>query len=400
MLTNWKAWLVVTVAVAVSSAAGAAIQAAADDSGFAGLYRAGQAAMAAGRYDQARATFEQLEKMDASVAEVHATLGVLSYKLGDFNRAIDEIRTARRLKPGLPGLDALLALSLAESGKDQEALPGLEKAFRSSTDPEVKRQAGLELTQVYTHLSMDRKAVETALDLRDRYKNDPEVLYEVGKVLGNSAYLTMEDLFHNSGDSVWAQLAEAEAFESQGQFASAIQAYEYVLKLDPHRANIHYRMGRTYLSRWEADHSADDLAAAAAEFAKEIEIDPANANADYELAGLRWKNGDAEGARKLYEAAVEHYPEFEEAEVGLGGVLLDEQKSAQAAVHLQHATVLRPDDEVAWYRLAQAEREVGDRDAQQKAMATFQQLRNSTHATLRKPNPSDEVTPQQIGTTP
>src|SRR3984957_5004343 len=188
--------------------------------------------------------------MDPGVAEVHATLGVLCYKTGDFHRAIEEIRSARKLKPDLPGLDALLSLSLAESGKYREALPGLEKAFHSANDPAVQRQAGLELTTVYTHLGMDRKAVETALEMRDLYKNDPEVLYNVGKILGNSAYLTMQDLFHGGGGSLWAELSEAEAYESQGQVSNAIQAYTNVLAMDPHHPNVHYRMGRTYLSHW------------------------------------------------------------------------------------------------------------------------------------------------------
>jgi len=255
-MRKWKDWIgTVVLLLAVCSATEAGAQTPESDSGFAQLYHSGQSAMAAGKYDEARSAFEQLEKINTSVAEVHSTLGVLCYKLGDFNRAIEEIRAARKLKPGLPGLDALLSLSLAESDKSREALPGLEKAFRSGADPEVKRQAGLELANVYTKLSMDRRAVEVALELRDLYKNDPEVLYTVGKILGNSAYLTMQDLFHGSGSSVWARLAEAEAHESQEQFADAIKSYRSVLKIDPHRANVHYRMGRTDLAQWQSSHS-------------------------------------------------------------------------------------------------------------------------------------------------
>jgi len=68
--------------------------------------------------------------------------------LGIFNRANRGDSRSAQVEPGLPGLDALLSLSLAESDKSREALPGLEKAFRSGADPEVKRQAGLELANV------------------------------------------------------------------------------------------------------------------------------------------------------------------------------------------------------------------------------------------------------------
>jgi len=398
MTSTWKALFTLAVLMAGCTAAKAEAQTQAGDSGFAQLYRSGQSAMAAGRFDEARADFERLEKMDQGVAEVHSSLGVLNYKLGDFKRAIEEIRAARKLKPQLPGLETLLSLSLAEVGRSREALPGLEKAFRSDPNPEQKRLAGLELARVYTSLSMDRKAVEVALELRDLYKEDPEVLYTVGKILGNSAYLTMQDLFHGSGESMWAQLAEAEAHESQGQFADAIQSYRNVLAIDPHRVNLHYRMGRTYLAQGQSTHAAADLAAAEEEFAKEIEGNPGNANAAYELAGLRWNNGRDAEAEQLYASAIENYPDFEEAQVGLGGVLLDEQKPALAVPHLQRAAALRPNDEIAWYRLAQAERELGDAPAQKEALTAFQKLHaRSAAARNRALQSQDSVTPQKLG---
>lgn len=396
--------LKVTIAIAMLVASGcgtnAVTQETNDDSGFSRLYALGQTSMAAGKYDEARSVFERLEKMKPSVAEVHGILGVLYYKLADFNRAIEEIRTARKLKPGLPRLDALLSFSLAESGGFREALPGLENAFRTSVDPEVKRQAGLELAHAYSELSMDRRAVEVALDLRDLYRRDPEVLYSVGKILGNSAYLTMQDLFQGSSNSVWAHLAEGEAQESQGQFENAITSYRSVFEIDPHRVNVHYRIGRTYLARWRSSHNHEDAVAAEEEFAKEIEIDPGNANAAYELAGLRSKEGDEAAAQRLYESAIQYYPDFEEAEVGLGGILLDEEKPSLAVPHLQRATALRPQDEVAWYRLAQAERQLGDAQAQRKALTTFQKL-HATSTTeqhsIRFLQSQDSVTPQSLG---
>lgn len=400
MTPTWEARISSVLILAGCIAAQALAQGTTDRDNFAQLFNAGQAAMAAGRFDEAQADFERLEKMNGAVAEVHATLGVLCFKAGDFNRAIGEIRTARKLKPGLPGLETLLSLSLAESGKYREALPGLEKAFHAVADPELKRQAGLELMTAYTHLEMDRKAAETALELRDIYKNDPEVLYSVGKTLGNSAYLTMQGLFHGAGGSVWAQLAEAEAYESQGQYAAAIISYRNVLGMEPHRVNIHYRIGRTYLALWASSHTAEDLAAAEKEFAQELEGNPGNANAAYELAGLRWKQSDTSTAQQLYESAIQYYPDFEEAEVGLGGVLLDEQKPSLAVGHLQRATELRTDDEVAWYRLAQAERQIGDVQAQKQALAAFQKLHERSAAARNKAavtQPQSDISPQALG---
>ena len=98
---------------------------------------------------------------------------------------------------------------------------------------------------------------------------------------------------------------------------------------------------------------------------------------------------------------MQRFPDFEEALVGLGGVDLD---SPQADRLLCLCWNVRPgcrsDDEVAWYRLAQAEHATGNKEAQLKALAAFQKLHNSTPGTLRKPGASDEITPQKLDPAP
>ena len=106
--------------------------------------------------------------------------------------------------------------------------------------------------------------------------------------------------------------------------------------------------------------------------------------------------GNLDEARKQFTQVIGQYPDFEEALVGLGGVDLDSQQAKEAVDPLQRATRLRPDDEVAWYRLAQAERATGNKEEQAKALAEFRKLHNTTPVTLRKSNAGEEITPQQI----
>jgi tetratricopeptide (TPR) repeat protein len=173
-----------------------------------------------------------------------------------------------------------------------------------------------------------------------------------------------------------------------------------VLALDPHRPGIHYRLGRLYLSRFNENGNVQDRDLALKEFNAELEVDPRSGNAAYELANLAAQAGDGEKARQGYEAVLRQYPDFEEALVGLGGVLIDSHASREAITPLARATKLRPEDEVAWYRLAMAERASGHRDAQEKAMTEFRKLHHSTPAGLRKPSDVEEVTPQRLGSAP
>lgn len=366
------------------------------DDSAARLASEGQRALAAGHYAEAQGDFEQLAHLAPSVAEVHATLAVIYFKQRAYENAVREIHTALKLKPGLPRLDILLGLSLSELNRFNEALPLLVKGFKQTADPESRRMCGLQLLRVYSSLDRDADSVEVALELNRLYPDDPEVLYHTGRVYGNYAYITMMRLHDKAAGSVWMLQAQGEANEAQKDYDAAIIAYNHVLQIDPHRPGIHYRIGRVYLDRFNQTHKPDDREAALREFEAELEVDPGNGNARYEIAVQDANQGDLNDARTQFEQALARYPDFEEALVGLAGVYLDSQKPADAVPLLERATRLRPDDEVAWYRLSQADRASGNREGQVAALAQFRKLHSSTPVTLRKPN-GEEVTPQQLG---
>jgi len=359
----------------------------------------GQRALAQSNYAEAEEAFEKLRELEPGVAEVHANLGVIYFQERKFEPAVSALRQALKLKPTLGKSATLLAMSLSELGRYREALPDLEKGFRQSTDPPTKRMCGLQLLRVYTGLRHDSKAVEVALELNRLYPNDPEVLYHTGRIFGNFAFLNMQQLAQVAPGSVWRHQAEAEAYESQGSNDAAISEYRQVLSADPQRPGVHYRIGRTLLARSRQRNSPGDMAEAAKEFAQELEIDSGNANAAYELAEIHRNAGEFSEAQKLFEVAVENHPDFEEAQLGLGSVLMSLQKPDLALPHLQKATALNPGNEVAWYRLSQVQGVLGHEAEQRKTFAEFQRLRDqkSTQQEAGKQIFSpDEVTRQRL----
>ncbi len=357
---------------------------------------AGQQALAAGHYSAAQGNFEKLAQLEPSIAEVHATLAAIYFKERYFELAVREVRTALKLKPSLPKLDSLLGLSLSEMGDFENALPHLEKGFKQSADAEVRRMCGLQLLRAYSGLSRDSDAVQTALLLNKFYPDDPEVLYHTGRIYGNFAYVVMLKLHDKAPNSIWMLQAQGEANESQKDYDAAIIAFNHVLALEPNRPGIHYRLGRVYLARFRNTQKPEDREAAKKEFLSETEIDAGNGNALYELAQMAADDNNFDEAQRQFEALLERFPDFEQAMVALGGVYLQKQDGAKAVGPLERATKLDGDDEVAWYRLAQAERAAGNRDAAQKALETFRKLHASAKE-ARSPRPAEEITRQQLG---
>jgi tetratricopeptide (TPR) repeat protein len=359
------------------------------------LSEAGQQALTAGRYDEAESNFTKLAQLDPQIAEIHATLGLVYFQEKKFDQAVPELRRALKLKPTLGKASTLLAMSLSETGEYQEALPGLEKGFQHAPDPTTKRMCGLQLMRSYTGLQRDQDAVKVALELDQLYPNDPEILYHTGRVYGNYAFLTMHKLEVAAPTSVWRHQAAAEAFESEGSTNQAIGEYHEVLKLDPQRVSIHYRIGRTLLARWKLNHAAEDRDQAVHEFEQELQVDPSNANALYELAEIHRQQNELDQAQQFFSSALKYYPDFEEAQVGLATTLMAQQKPDLALPHLQKAVTLNAGDEVAWYRLSQVNRALGNKDEQQKALVQFQRVR-SEQAQQQGTTPPGEVTKQVL----
>ncbi len=363
-------------------------------------FERGERALAEGRYAEAEAAYEQLRQLSPGVAEVHGRLGLVLFQQKKFEQAVPELRQALKLKPGLPNTDVLLAMSLSELGRYNDALPGLEKGFRRSTDPALKRMAGLQLERAYTGLRRDIKAVEVALELNRLYPEDPEVLYHTGQLFGNFAYLTMRKLSQVSPSSVWRHQGAGEAYESQGLDEMAIAEYRKVLELDPGRAGIHFRLGRTLMARFR--QSQDEASAdALKEFELELQLDATNANAAYEIAEIHRKSGEFGKAQQFFEMALKYYPDFAEALVGLGRTLIALEKPDLALPQLQKATLLSPEDDVPYYHLAQVYKALGNAVEQQKALAEFQRIRSqkaSRQESLKETFSPREVTKQEIDT--
>ena len=258
---------------------------------------------------------------------------------------------------------------------------------------------GLQLMRSYTGLQRDDDAVKVALELDRLYTNDPEVLYNTGKVYGNYAFLTIRKLAQEAPHSVWRHLAAAEAFESQGSYNDAIGEYRAVLKLDPQRSGIHYRIGRTLLAQSHQTGAQANSDEALKEFEQELELDPRNGNAAYEIGEMHRKAGQFDQAQQYFERALQLYPEFEEAHLGLAAVYMAEQKPAEALPHLKAAISSNADDEVSWYRLAEVERDLGNKSEQQSALAQFRKLHQMTldqQANKLVVSTSD-VTKQEVG---
>lgn len=216
-----------------------------------------------------------------------------------------------------------------------------------------------------------------ALEMQQIFPDDPEVLYRNERIFGNFAYVTVHKLVDVAPNSSWRHQAQAEAQESQGAHDAAIAEYRRILEIDPKHHGIHYRIGRCLREHARDSHHPEDLARAMEEFQAELKLDPENANAAYEVGELHRLGGEMEPARASFEAALAAFPNFPEANLGLGTVLTAMHQPVAALPHLKSAIASDPTDEATWYRLAQVERALGHAAEQQAALKDFRRLHDA-----------------------
>ncbi len=359
-------------------------------------FEQGEKAIAENRLDAAAQAYEQLARIQPTVPEVRAKLGLIYYMQGHYAAAVPQLQAAMELNPALPNLQSILAICYAELGRYAEALPGLEKSFHRVFDDKVRRLIGLELLRSYMGLKHPDKAGLIAVELARRYPDDPEILYNTGHVFGDLAYGSMKRLTSVAPDSVWMRQAVGETYEAQGQYALAAGEYRKVIAVDPNRPGIHFRLGHALLLQSGVSTPSEE---ALEEFRKAYELD-VDRGAAYEIGEIYRRGGQLEKARDYFTAATKDEPAFEEAQIGLGRTLVQLSQPAQALPHLQQALKLNPQNEVSHYQLALVYRALGNSAAQQREIEDFRRLhrekKNQQKLLTESAFPGEDVTRQVV----
>jgi tetratricopeptide (TPR) repeat protein len=333
------------------------------------LSQQAQEALAQQKLDEAASALEKLTKLTPEVPEVFANLGMVYYTEGRMSQAAENFQYALRLNPRIANVELMLGICYAEIGRSQEALPILEPAFRHLPDAPAGRLIGLELQRAYIALKRYDKADEVSDELLRRYPDDPEILYHVSRLHADRSYQIMVRLFEVARDSVWVILARAAVHENLKQYDLAIGEYRMVLQMDPRQLGVHYRLGRAMLL---ASQDAKAKEEALNEFQQELSIDPQNSNAWYEMGEVYRREGQLQKALELFGKAVEFHPDFDEAEIALGRVLINLKKPQDALPHLLTAVRVNPENELPHFLLASVYKALGDATNHQKELALFQ----------------------------
>lgn len=147
-----------------------------------------------------------------------------------------------------------------------------------------------------------------------------------------------------SEDRVESLHAEAKAAEDSGDFPTAIEKYQQILKLQPRLAPAYNNLGILYFKEGEFREAADTLE-------RGLKVDPRMSSANALLGISLFQIGEYAKARPPLEAAVKANPADHNARLFLVNDLTKLNDFEAAAVHLRQLAAQEPGNQHVWYLL-------------------------------------------------
>ena len=337
-------------------------------------FRTAEEHFAAQRYGEAAKGYEDLARAVPDAAELHAKLGLSQFFNRRCDRSAPAFQRALELHPDLPAAKVLLAICLSELGRYREALPGLEQGYADPPDyPGVKRLAGLELVRSYLGLLRPAQAARVTAELQIAHPDDPEILFHANRTYREVAVQAAFEIARVAPESVWAHQAMGEAYESRQFYDLAIMEYGKALERRPDRPGLRFRLGEAMLARAGDASQADD---ALEQFELELSTNPSHAASAVRAGEIHHAKAELDRALGYFQRAVNLRPDFGEARLALGAVLLDTDQVADAVRQLEKAVELNPTDPSSRYQLARAYRKAGNMPAQKAHLAEYRRLQD------------------------
>ncbi len=160
------------------------------------------------------------------------------------------------------------------------------------------------------------------------------------------------------------------AYDKDGQFVKAIEAYQQALRTNPEFASAWINLGIAY-------DEVGQPAKAIEAYQQALRIDPEDADAWYNLGNAYGKAGQSAKAIEAYQQAVRIDPEHANAWVNLGNAYDKAGQPAKAIEAYQQALRIIPEHAGAWYNLGIAYARSGQRG---KVLEVYKRLKTLDQA--------------------
>jgi tetratricopeptide (TPR) repeat protein len=318
------------------------------------LAEAGQHALAVGQYVVAERNYTQLLKLGVHSASLYSNLGVVYMRTHRLGRAIQMFSEAKRLAPGVAGVNLNLGLAYFREHEFKKAASEFDDTLALDPSNIQARYLSGECHFMLDEFSETISAFEPLLKTE---QNDVEFLFMLGTSYGmlkrnEDSFHSFEMMVKSGGDTPHLHLLLGKAYLALGQTDKAAEELKRAAARDIPFA--HYYLG--VLQR-----QLGNLELAQVEFKHETQIDPTNTMALNEVAEITLDQADPHSAITVLEEGLGRNHDSPELLGTLGRAYLQVGKESRAIAVLKRAIALSPSTGSYHYELGRAYLKAGRR---------------------------------------
>ena len=228
------------------------------------------------------------------------------------------------------------------------------------------------LAQIAERQQNSEKALSYLVAAKKREPENPEVLFEFGKVclernLLDDALSALEKAVALKPDQDSYVYVLGSANVGRGNYSKAASLFTQLLQKNPHDAILHYAVGAVYFLQGKYTEAESSLK-------QSLAAQPEQVAASYYLALTYDAIGDDDQAVPIFRDLLKSHPQHAPSYVKLGGILLREHQYDEARQDLERAVALDPGSVEAHYQLGLLLRRLGKTAEAENQLAESRKL--------------------------
>ena len=368
---------------AVCGGAGAQSPALTKSSGAAGdpqkVFAAGEAALRAGKLDDAERDFRQVLSINSGVAGAYANLGVIHMRRKQWPQALAALRKAEKLAPELAGIRLNIGLAYFRQNEFLRAIPPFESVVKDAPD---SYQARYLLGLCYFFNDRWADTVTTLEPLWGQASGQLNYLYVLEHAADKARNTTLEEkaatrLVEVGEGSPEFHLLIGKGHLNRDEYDDAVKEFDAAAEADPKLPFVHFNLGLTYTKKQDYDRARE-------EFRKDIALAPDVPFSYDKLGALEATAGNEDEAAKNFRRALKINPEMISSLMGLAKIEEHEKHYAAALAGLDKVIALDTNNAGARYLRGQVLVHMGREKEGREELARATKMLNEQRAARHK----------------
>jgi tetratricopeptide (TPR) repeat protein len=359
------------------------------------LFIAGEAALRAGKLDDAERNFKQVLILNPEVPGAYANLGVIDMRRKQWPQALEMLRKAEKLAPDIAGIRLNIGLAYFRQNDFARATAPFESVVKQMPD---SFQARYLLGLCYFFKDRWTDAIDTLQPLWAKASNQLNYLY----VLDIAAYKAKNQALEEKAGARLVEVGEGspefhlligKAHLNRGEYEEAVKEFEAAAKGDPKIPFLHFNLGLAYVHK-------QDYERARAEFKKDIALEPDTPFSYEQLASVESNAGNDDEAAKNFRSVLKLNPQSITAHMGLAKIEEHRHRYPAALSELDQIVRIDTGNAAAHYLRGQVLMHMGRGDEGRVELASATKMLNEQRAARHKELEGETVPSPELAQEP